>query len=62
MQNGRKKSKKKERGGGKRKSNTSYNGGNWHHLKIIKKILNVTGKQKIKELQTTARLGNVHTL
>jgi len=47
----------------KSNSNTSYNGGNWNHLKIIKKTLShVPGKQKIKELQTTATLGTVHTL
>jgi len=47
----------------KNNSNTSYNGGNWNHLKIIKKTLShVPGKQIIKELQAAATLVTVHTL
>jgi len=47
----------------KNKSDTGNNGGNWNHLKLIRKYLsNRPGKHEIKEeLEKTATLGTAHT-
>jgi hypothetical protein len=43
----------------KNKNDTYNNRGKWNHLKIINKI---PGKQEIKEVKKTVKLGTAHIL